>query len=119
MVSIFATPDTVLLSSRGTFALHASLQCDIDEMEHNEWNSYEIPYHAALNGPFVAFQCKCALFRISFGLQKDLRYLRVLDVDTDFLRRSVLDVCERVGSYREVGWNSTLQILDVLFERPR
>ncbi|CAM9353200.1 unnamed protein product, partial [Scytosiphon promiscuus] len=44
------------------------------------------------------------------------RYVRLLDVDSDGLLRAVLEACDRVGSYRVVGWCKRRWLMDVLFD---
>eukprot|EP00752_Nemacystus_decipiens_P013331 g11805.t1 len=51
--------------------------------------------------------------------QDDDRYVRLLDVDSAELYQAVFDACDRIGSYRVVGWCKRRWLMDVLFERPR
>lgn len=57
-----------------------------------------------------------ALFVMFVAKKGDYRYVRLLDVDSEDLYRSVLESCERVGSFRVVGWCRRRWLMDLLFE---
>ncbi|CBJ30565.1 hypothetical protein Esi_0200_0006 [Ectocarpus siliculosus] len=57
--------------------------------------------------------------KASLDQRDDDRYVRILDIDSDPLYQAVLDACDRVGSFRVVGWCKRRWLMDILFESRR